>query len=75
MHTKGKIEIPAGARKEAELLFMHEIAALVEKQNIPPNLIMNLDQTPSKYVPSGRHSSAQKTNQCLLRVQSINVVS
>ena len=39
---------------------MHEIVEFVEEHNIPPNLKMNLDQTPSKYVPSGRHTLAKK---------------
>lgn len=39
---------------------MHEIVALVEERNIPPNLIMNLDQIPSKYVPSGRQTLGKK---------------
>ena len=34
----GKIEIPAEAKKEAELLFMHEIVSLVKEQNIRLNL-------------------------------------
>ena len=48
---------------------MHEIVTLVEEHSSPPNLIVNLDQTPSKYVPSGRHTLAKKNaNQCPLRV-------
>ena len=46
--TIGKIEMPAGAQKESDLLFMHKIVALAEEHNISLNLIMNLDQTPSK---------------------------
>ena len=60
MSTTGKIEITARAKEDDELLFMYEIVALVEENNIYPNLIMNLDQTPSKYVPSGRHILTEK---------------
>ena len=49
--TTGKITIPSGAQKEAELKFMHQIVKQVEKYNIPPSLIIDFDQTPSKYVP------------------------
>lgn len=49
--TTGKITIPSGAQKEAELKFMHQLVNQVEKYNIPPSLIINFDQTPSKYVP------------------------
>ena len=49
MRTTGKVEIPEGARKEAELLYLHNIVTIVEKYEIPHSLIMNLDQTPLKY--------------------------
>ena len=48
MSTTGKTEITVRAKKDAELLFMYDVVALVEENNIYPNLIMNLDQTPSK---------------------------
>ena len=51
MQTTGKVEIPEGARKEAELLYLHNIVTIVEKYEIPHSLIMNLDQTPLKYIP------------------------
>ena len=40
-----------GAKQEAELLFLHNIVTLSEEHNIPESLVMNLDQTPLKYVP------------------------
>ena len=46
MKTTGKVEIPEGAKQEAELLYLHNIVTLVEEHNIPQNLILNLDQTP-----------------------------
>ena len=48
--TTGKVHIPVGAEKEAELKFLHQIVNQVEKYQIPPSLIINFDQTPSKYV-------------------------
>ena len=52
MQTTGKVEIPEGARKETELLYLHNIVTIVEKYEIPHSLIMNLDQTPLKYIPA-----------------------
>ena len=48
--TTGKVHIPVGAQKEAELKFLHQIINQVEKYQILPSLIINFDQTPSKYV-------------------------
>ena len=42
-------EIPEGARKEAKLIFHHEIISLVERYSIPPTLFINIDQNPLKY--------------------------
>ena len=46
MQTTGKVEIPEGARKEAELLYLHKIVTIFQNYEIPHSLIMNLDQTP-----------------------------
>ena len=48
--TTGKVHIPVRVQKEAELKFLHQIVDQVEKYQIPPSLIMNFDQTPSRYV-------------------------
>ena len=48
--TAVKVLISEGALKEAELKFHHQIVNYVEKYQIPPSLIINFDQTPSKYV-------------------------
>lgn len=58
--TTGKVEIPEGARKEAELTFLHEIVNKVEQFIIPPSLILNLDQTNSKYVSVGNTTMAKR---------------
>ena len=46
--TSSKVDIPDGARKEIEFLFLHDIVSKVEKYNIPSALIINIDQTPLK---------------------------
>ena len=52
VRTMSKVEIPEGARKEAELLYLHNIVTIVEKYQIPHSLIMDLDQTPLNYIPA-----------------------
>jgi len=54
--TTGKVKIPDGARKEAELVFLHDIVNKVEMHDIPRELVFNLDQTPSKYIQSSRYT-------------------
>ena len=62
LRTTGKVEIPEGARKEAELLFLHNIVSVVERYEIPDSLIMNLDQTPLKYIPAMNHTLAKRNS-------------
>ena len=58
--TSSKVDIPDGARKEIEFLFLHEMVSIVEKHKIPPALIINIDQTPLKYVPVGNETLVSK---------------
>ena len=52
IRTTGKVEIAERARKEAELLCLHDIVSIVEKHGILSHLVMNLDQTLLKYIPA-----------------------
>ena len=70
MGTTGKVEIPEGARKEAELLYLHDIVSVIEKRSIPRNLVMNLDQTPLKYIPAMQHTMAKKNSTSVLIIGS-----
>ena len=56
----GRPDIPEGTKKEAEIIFLHQIVDLDEEKNTPPSLIMNFDQTPLKYVPVTSQSLAEK---------------
>ena len=58
--TSSKVGIPDKACKEIEFLFLHELVTKVEKHNIPPELILNIHQTPLKYVPVGNETLAPK---------------
>ena len=60
MKTSSKVSIPDGARKEIEFLFHHEIISLIEEHDIPCSVIINIDQTPLKYVPTGNFTLAAK---------------
>ena len=60
MKTTGKVKIPVGAQKEAELKFLHRIVKNVEKRQIPPSLTINFDQTPSNYVQVSSTTMDQK---------------
>ena len=62
MKTTGKVEIPEGAKKEAEFLYLHKITSLIEKFKIPDSLVLNLDQTPLKYVPAMNHTMAKRNS-------------
>ena len=60
--TTGKVEIPEGVKREAELLYINDIVNLIETHNIPKSMVLNLDQTPLKYVPCGNTTLAQKSS-------------
>ena len=60
--TTGKGEVTEGARKEAGLQHHFQIVNITEKHNIPTSLVLNSDQTPSKYVTVGRTTLAPKNS-------------
>ena len=55
-----KVDIPDKACKEIEFSFLHEITPKIEKHNIPPELILNIDQIPLKYVPVDNETLAPR---------------
>ena len=56
--TTGKVH--STKYKEAELKFLHQIVNQVEKYQIPPSLIINFNQTPSKYVQVSSMTMAKR---------------
>ena len=54
--TTGKVIIPAGAQKEAEMTYLYDIVTKIETNNIPHQFVFNMDQTPSKYIQSSRYT-------------------
>ena len=60
IETTRKVEVPEGARKEAGLQHHFRIVNIIEKHNISKSLVLNSDQTPSKFVSVGRTTMAAK---------------
>ena len=60
--TTGRVEIPEEARKEAGLQHHFRIVNILEKHNIPKSLVLNSDQTSSKYATFGRTTMAPKSS-------------
>ena len=58
--TPGKVPIPEALRKEFEKAYLHSIVRKIEENNIPQSLVLNLDQTPSKYIPVSNKTMAAK---------------
>ena len=56
--TSSAVDIPDSSRTEIEYLFLHGIVDTAERYKIPLSLILNLDQTPLKYIPVGREMMA-----------------
>ena len=58
--TTGKVPISEEVRKEVEMTYFHSIVTTIENKKIPKSLVINLDQTPSKYVPGCNKTLAPK---------------
>ena len=58
--TTSKLPIPLGVQQEAELLFLHDIVSKIESYSILHIMVLNLDQTPSKYFSTNRFTMAAK---------------
>ena len=57
--TTGKIEPSAQFLQEEKFTFQRQISEIVDRHNIPPEMILNLDQTPLAYVSPGKFTFAQ----------------
>ena len=56
--TTGKVTVSDALKEETFLAFHHDIVSKVKKFKIPPSLVINLDQTPSSFVPGNRSIQA-----------------
>lgn len=58
--TTGKVSISEPIRKEVEISYLHGIVRTMEQNDIPHSLVLNLDQTPTKYIPGTNKTMALK---------------
>ena len=56
--TTGKVNVPKNVLQEVELTYLHSIVHKIERYNIPHSMVINLDQTPTKFVPGSSHTLA-----------------
>ena len=57
--TTRKVEVPDAVKEELGLSLYYDIVQKVTRHNIPPSLTMNLDQTPSKFIPGSKAMQAK----------------
>ena len=60
MKKSSKVKIPDNTRCEIEFLFYHKIVTTIEKHSILDSMIINIDQTPLKYVPTSIFTLVEK---------------
>ena len=67
--TTGKVTILVGAQKEAE----SKIVNRVDKYQVPPSLVINFDQTQSKYIQVSSNTVKKKgvTNVSILMIRDL----
>ena len=58
--TTGKVPVPEALCKELGKTYLHGIVTKIEENDIPLSLALNLDQTPSKYIPVSNKTMATK---------------
>lgn len=58
--TTGKVQISEDLRQELSKSYLYGIVSKIEKHKIPHSMVLNLDQTPSKYVPTSNKTMAKQ---------------
>ena len=58
--TTGRQPVPSGLYKECRTTYLRDISEAIKKHKIPPELILNSDQTPSSYISVGKVTMAKK---------------
>ena len=66
MRTTSTLSIPDGDIEETGLVFHHNILSKVKRHKIPDALILNLDQTPSKYINVPQTTLAKKSSKSVM---------
>ena len=74
--TVSRPVVTVALRIEIRTLFLHDIWTLVQTYNIPDELIINVDQIPSKYVPTSIITMQKKIpSMCRRKELMISVLS
>ena len=60
--TTTKPPVPLGIFEECKLTFLTDIKRCITTHNIPPQLVLNADQTPSSYVSVGKMTMATRNS-------------
>ena len=60
--TTGKVSISPELHQEIQEAYLYSLVKKIEENNIPASLVLNLDQTPSKFVPGCKKTLAKKRN-------------
>ena len=58
--TTGRVPIHESLRKELEKAYLHSIVRKIKENDISLSLVLNLDQTTSKYIPVSNKTMAAK---------------
>ena len=58
--TTGKVQVSEPLRKEVGISYLNSIVLIIEENNIPLSLVLNLDQTPTKFIPGSNKTLALK---------------
>ena len=61
--TTTRPPVPRGLYEECKLTFLTDIDNCIKQYNIPPELVLNADQTPSSYVSVGKMTMAARNSQ------------
>ena len=63
--TTARPPVPKGLDDECRRHYLQSINNTRKRHNIPPELILNADQTPSSYVSVGRSTMARRGSTCI----------
>ena len=58
--TTGKVSISPELHQEIQEAYLYSLVKKIEENDIPASLVLNLDQTPSKFVPDCNKTLAKK---------------
>ena len=70
--TTGKVIVSVDSRKEAELIYLYDIATKIETYNNPHQLVFNMDRTPSKYIQSFRYTMEKSASKSVAIANSVD---